>query len=139
MTIGDRIKLKREEMGLTQEELAIKLGYKSRSSVNKVENSRELSNKKVIKYAEALNTTPSYLMGWSSDSELSLFELMFKDDPEKLMKLQKDAYVSKIKALSIEIATKPLLEKIFTIAQSLDEEQLQDLLKYVDMLSKYDR
>lgn len=41
MNIGERI------LGLTQEELAKKLGYKSRSSVNKVETSRELSNKKV--------------------------------------------------------------------------------------------
>lgn len=64
LTIGDRIRQKREELGMTQEELATKLGYKSRSSVNKVENSRELSNKKVIEYADALGVTPSYLMGW---------------------------------------------------------------------------
>ncbi len=51
-------------MGMTQEELAKKLGYANRSSVNKVETSRELSNKKVKLFADALNTTPAYLMGW---------------------------------------------------------------------------
>ena len=55
MNIGDGIRSRREELGLTQEELAKKLGYKSRSSVNKVETSRELSNKKVRRYAEALD------------------------------------------------------------------------------------
>lgn len=37
MAIGDRIKRRREELGLSQEELAKKVGYKSRSSVNKIE------------------------------------------------------------------------------------------------------
>lgn len=64
MTIGDRIRKRREELGLTQEELAKKLGYASRSSVNKVEKSRELSNKKVQLYADALKCSPGYLMGW---------------------------------------------------------------------------
>lgn len=64
MTIGERIREKRESLGMTQEELAIKLGYAGRSSVNKVENSEEVSMKKVKKYAEALNTSVAYLMGW---------------------------------------------------------------------------
>lgn len=37
MTIGERIKKRRLELGMTQDELAKKLGYKSRSSVNKLE------------------------------------------------------------------------------------------------------
>ena len=67
MTIGDRIKKRREELGMTQEELAKKLGYASRSSVNKVEKSRELSNKKVKLYSDALKCTPGYLMGWEAN------------------------------------------------------------------------
>lgn len=69
MNIGDRIRSRREEPGLTQEELAKKSGYKSRSSVNKVETSRELSNKKVRRYAEALDCSPAYLMGWEENSD----------------------------------------------------------------------
>lgn len=67
MNIGERIRKCREDLNMTQEELALKLGYKSRSSVNKVENSRELSNKKVREYAKALDTTVAYLMGWSDN------------------------------------------------------------------------
>ncbi len=67
MNIGDRIRIKREELGYTQEELAKKIGYKSRSSVNKIEKSRILSNKKVELFAKVLNVSPSYLMGWDTD------------------------------------------------------------------------
>ncbi len=65
MEIGDRIKQKRQELGLSQQELATKMGYKSRSSVNKIEvDGRGLPQSKIKAFAEALNTTPSYLMGW---------------------------------------------------------------------------
>ena len=37
MDIGSRIKHKREELNMTQEELALKVGYKSKSSINKIE------------------------------------------------------------------------------------------------------
>ena len=69
MNIGQKIKERREFLGLTQEELAKKLGYAGRSSVNKVENSREVSMKKIKEYADALETTVAYLMGWEEQSE----------------------------------------------------------------------
>lgn len=64
MTIGERIKSLREQRGLTQEELAKRCGYKSRSSINKIELSRKLPADKIEIVAKALGTTPSYLMGW---------------------------------------------------------------------------
>lgn len=69
MTVGDRIRHKRKELGLTQEELAKKLGYKSRSSVNKMETSRELPLKKVKMMANILECDPSYLMGWTGTNQ----------------------------------------------------------------------
>lgn len=69
MTIGERIKIRREHLGLTQEEVAKKCGYKSRSSVNKIELSRSLPLSKVELMAKALETTPSELMGWSEDTD----------------------------------------------------------------------
>lgn len=64
MTIGERIREKRIESGLTQEELSKKLGYKSRSSVNKMESARALPLKKVEMMSEVLGCSKSYLMGW---------------------------------------------------------------------------
>ena len=36
--IGKRIKARREELGMTQEELAARLGYKSKTTIAKIEN-----------------------------------------------------------------------------------------------------
>lgn len=36
-TIYDRIRERRIQLGLSQEDLAIKMGYKSRSTINKIE------------------------------------------------------------------------------------------------------
>lgn len=63
--ISQRIKKRRIELGLSQEELAFKAGYKSRSSINKIENdARNLTQTKIKIIADALNTTPDYIMGW---------------------------------------------------------------------------
>lgn len=61
--IGDRIKKRREELGLSQDELAKRMGYKSRSSINKIElNLSDVPQKKIIDFAKALDTTIGYLM-----------------------------------------------------------------------------
>lgn len=68
MTIGERIKQRRLELGITQEELAKKAGYKSRSSVNKIELSRDLPLPKVKAVAKILECSPSYLLGWEDNN-----------------------------------------------------------------------
>jgi len=68
MTIGERIKARRIELGMTQDELASKLQLKSKVSVSNVENNKEdLTTTRVAKYAKALECTPAYLMGWEDD------------------------------------------------------------------------
>lgn len=63
------IKAKREELGLSQEELAIKTGYTSRSSIAKIEKGLvDLPHTKIALFAEALETTPSDLMGWNDEN-----------------------------------------------------------------------
>ena len=69
MDIGQRIRLKRESLNMTQDELAKKTGYKSRSSINKIEiDGRGLPQSKIMSFAQALGTTPSWLMGWSDET-----------------------------------------------------------------------
>lgn len=63
--IGDRIKRLRIERDMTQDELAKKLDYKSRASINKIElGITDITQSKIAAFAEALQTTPAYLMGW---------------------------------------------------------------------------
>ena len=68
MTVADRVKLRREELGMSQEELAHKMGLKSRSSITRIEKSGdEISLKDVERLSEALDCSPLYLMDWSDD------------------------------------------------------------------------
>ena len=69
-TIGDRIKARRLELDMSQDELARLVGYKSRSSINKIESDgRLLPQRKIMEIANALNTTPAYIMGWEESNE----------------------------------------------------------------------
>ena len=76
--IGARIKSRREELGLTQEELADRVGYKSKSAIQKIERGvNELRQEKIETFAKALETTPAYIMSWTNEKapELTLEEL----------------------------------------------------------------
>ncbi|GLB29041.1 hypothetical protein LAD12857_09640 [Lacrimispora amygdalina] len=73
MDIGQIIKQRREELGMSQEELARKAGYKSRSSINKIEvDGRGLPQSKITAIAKALRTTPASLMGWEETESFAL-------------------------------------------------------------------
>ena len=63
--IGTNIKQRREELGLTQEELAKKMGYKSKSTINKIEAGiNDITQSKVVAFSKVLETTPAALLGW---------------------------------------------------------------------------
>lgn len=89
-TIGSRIRKRREQLDLSQDELAKRLGFKSRSSINKIElDERNLTQSRIKAIADALETTPSYIMGWD--------ELDEQVDLEKLRQdIQKEGEAEKI-------------------------------------------
>lgn len=69
-TVGDNILNRRRELGLTQEELAKRMGYKSKSTINKIEMGiNDIPQGKIVKFAEVLYTTPARLMGWNEEEE----------------------------------------------------------------------
>ena len=89
-TIGSRIRNRREELGLSQDELGKRLGYKSRSSINKIErDQRSLTQPKIKAIADALETTPSYIMGWNEpdvkldEEDLKFFDNLFPIETKK--------------------------------------------------------
>ena len=107
MGIGKRIKARREQLNMTQEELAEKLGYKSRSTINKIElGINDITQSKIVGFANALNVTPAYLMGWDDEQKkndtlsdvvvrmrtddifLSVVETLNQLDDDKLLSVQ---------------------------------------------------
>jgi len=70
MTVGERIAARRKELNMTQDDLARKLGYKSRSSINKIELSlSKVPLSKLARIADALDCEAAFLMGWKDNSD----------------------------------------------------------------------
>lgn len=68
MTVADRIKYLREKKEMSQEELAHRMGLKSRSSITRIEKSgNDISLRDVERLSEIFNVSPLYLMGWDSE------------------------------------------------------------------------
>ena len=68
--IGNNIKRRRIELQMTQEDLAKKMGYKSKSTINKIElGKNDIPQSKIVSFAKALDTTPGYIMGWDEEIE----------------------------------------------------------------------
>ena len=69
-TVGENILRMRKLLGWTQEELATKMGYKSKSTINKIElGINDIPQSKIVKFADVLGTTPAHLMGWDDETE----------------------------------------------------------------------
>ena len=83
MTIGQRIRRRREELGITQDELAKMMGYSGRSSISVVElDKRDITWENVCKYAKVLQCSPSYLMKWQDpidEDDLEILEEVYED------------------------------------------------------------
>lgn len=116
MTIGERIREKRESLGMTQEELAIKLGYAGRSSVNKVENSEEVSMKKIKKYAEALNTSVAYLMGW--------------EEPDIMYKVENAEFLIEVTKMSRDKGFVERMTKYMSLMDD-DKKSVDDMIDFM--------
>lgn len=96
MTVGDRIRQQREAKGITQLELARRIGYTTTGAISLIESGkRDISIDKVREIAKALDVTPHWLMGWSdspleikTDLELTIDELEGLN-PEQLARVRK--------------------------------------------------
>ena len=97
MTIGEKIKQRRIELGMTQEELAKKIGYKGKVSISKIESGeRPLRQSKIIPMTKALNLTVGYLLG--IDDSAPAEPVVVVSDTEKRLK----SYMEKLEMLNSE-------------------------------------
>jgi len=124
MDIGKRIKARRKELGLSAEELAKLIGV-SPATVYRYE-SADIMNMKTDKLkpiAEALNTTPVFLMGWGEQKD-EFTELFRKAISEVI----NNADITDMQSAGLEIAElceiahgdiNLTLEKAFKIADAL--------------------
>ena len=65
MTMGERIKQRRAELDWSQRDLAAKMGYKSNTTIAKIEQGTvDVSQARAAQFAKVLGVSVAYLMGW---------------------------------------------------------------------------
>lgn len=68
--IGKRIRERRKELEISQQDLANRMGLKSKSTICKIERGEDNLTLPIVKrYAKALNVDPFYLMGWTEPQD----------------------------------------------------------------------
>lgn len=72
LPLYDNIRRRRIELNISQQELANKLGYTSRTTIAKIEAGKiDLSYSKIEAFAEVLDISPGILMGWTMPTNIS--------------------------------------------------------------------
>lgn len=87
------IKRRRQQLKMTQTDLALKMGYADKSMIAKIEKGNvDLPQSKILAFANALETTPGELMGWDYETEATeTVDNIYKLDRIKLPFLGKVA------------------------------------------------
>ena len=95
---SERIKQRRKEMGMTMDELAIKMGVKSQRTIVNWENgSTSLSEKKIEKIASILEVSVLYLLGYIDTPKEELMTFDTGEEFEKARQNLLDEYSSEKK------------------------------------------
>ncbi len=71
MNIGEKIKIRRQELGWSQQKLADLMGYTSKSTITKIEKGlSDVGQKNIIKFSKVLGVPIAYLMDWEEKVDL---------------------------------------------------------------------
>lgn len=99
LTIGQRIRQRRKELGLTQQELANKSGYKSKTAIAKIEaDERKILSSKLNAFANALNVDVNFLL--DDDNHVNQNQvILIEKDGTKLTYVLTDMQTLKIKEM----------------------------------------
>ena len=144
--IGSRIKNRRLELGMTQDELAKLMGYKTRSTINKIElDINDMPLSRVEAFAKALGVSPSYLMGWEvnqSNNSGTISNNIGSDSSENNNTYTTNNYFSSPCAqqkeaivnhdVSTSINSKELFFELLMAIKDMSDEQLEDMIKYAE-------
>lgn len=76
MTIGDKIKQRRTELGWSQRELANRMGYNNHSTLTRIENGKvDIPQSRIVQFSEVLSVPISYLMNWEEEMQTQPVEM----------------------------------------------------------------
>lgn len=129
MTIGEKIKERRLALNMTQDQLAKMTGYKSRSSIQKIETSRDSPMKKVRKFAKVLDLSVSYLMGWEDITWDSHAQEIYENMDGKIIEPDYSRYYVEDSTIEMakQIQQNKELSLLFDTAKTSSAEDLQTI------------
>ena len=109
MTVGERIKILREQLGMSQIDFATKLNV-SKQNLYKYENNiiTNIPSDKIEAAAKLCNVSPAYLMGW--------------EDEEKI--------ANSLYALTVS----PKLQQLVDVVTGMNPEQIDKVIDYAEFI-----
>lgn len=111
LELYQNIKRLRNELGMTQTELAHLVGYADKSMIARVEAGQvDLGQSKIEAFAAALNTTPAKLIGWDAEEQ------------------NRDA------VLQEAFDRRPEMRMLFSVAESASAEDIQKAIRIIEAL-----
>lgn len=114
LNIGSIVRERRLALGMTQEELAHKCGYKSRSSINKIELQRDIPIRKLKPIADVLDISMIDLLNWQEEPQGSLSHI----DTSAVA----------------ELMLNPSNAKLISVINEMDDGQKEELYNYANYL-----
>lgn len=123
MKIGERIRERRQSLGLTLEDVANKSGV-SRQTIQRYESGviSNIPSDRIEMIAHALSVSPSYLMGW--DDEVSVNDNYYLD-PE-------------VAEIAQQIKENPGKRALFDATRDVSKEDIEKVLQIINVITKDD-
>ncbi len=109
-SVGEKIKIRRSELGWTLRELADRMGYANHSTVARIESGKvDIPQSKVVKFAEVMNTSIAFLMDWEEDK---------KQSTQDELSERKRLFMQKVEEMSDDQLER--LEQILALVENTD-------------------
>ena len=138
MTVADKIKAKRKQLGWSQEELAKKAGYNDKTAISKLEHAgNDITLKQVKRIAKAMKVDTSFFMGWDGIDNKMRLTIENTAEPnshiEIILDNELDEYTNRNIAAYIEkLMQNPKCRELLMTASKNEPEDINmaiDLLK----------
>lgn len=121
MTLYERIKQRRIELEMTQEELAKLTGYTSRTSIAKIESGAvDLPFNKIHLFAKALRIDDIELLGLK-DEDPNITQDEYYTDPE-------------VAELAQQLKDRPELKVLFDASRDISKEDVQFVIDMIERM-----
>lgn len=112
-TIGARIKARRNELKMSQRELAARMGYTDHTTITRIEAGKsDPPQSRVAQFAKVLGVTPGHLMGWDQEpEELADVAAQVLLDPEALQMVTEYFTLSESDQYAVRLMVSSMAQK----------------------------